>query len=67
MDRGALLSKAHGNTGVGFFDSTSGGAHAKKIKMKGTMATGYLQDKIGNHLRLNHAEMMQDLYVFFKC
>jgi hypothetical protein len=26
------------------------------------MKTGYLQDKIDNHARLNHAEMMQDLY-----
>lgn len=32
MDRGALLSKAHGNTGGVFFDSTSGGALAKKNK-----------------------------------
>jgi hypothetical protein len=36
----------------------------KKIKMIGTMTNGYLQDKIDNHLRLNHAEMMQDLYDF---
>ena len=39
---------------------------ARRIRLLGSMKTGYLQDKIDNHARLNHAEMMQDLHDFLK-
>jgi len=38
----------------------------RKIKILGQVKTGYLQDKIDNHVRLHHAEMMQDLYEFLQ-
>ena len=36
----------------------------RNIKLIGKVRTGYTQGKIDNHLRLNHAEMMEDLYAF---
>ena len=38
----------------------------RNLKIMGNKKNGYLQDKIDNHIRLNHAEMMSDLYDFLK-